>query len=305
MKKISIIGAAGTLGATCAMTISLAGSTDELCLIDVNEALLDNHVMDLENAFPSKVIYRGSYEDLKGSQVIVITAGVPNRSEVTSRNAYLEDNIRIFNQIGEQIAKYAPKAIIVTASNPVDLLNYYLFKNFGFKRSQLIGYTLNDSLRFEWALRGILELDQKVTIYSPVIGEHGNSQVPIFSHVLQNDNRLPITNEQKRGIQERLEKWFVQFNGLNVQRTTGWTTGVGIGQMITQLLNDDITFTTGSAILDGEYGIRGISIGTPIMLNNEGIQSVIEWDLEPEERNAFNASAAKLKMIIKKNKHIF
>ncbi|WP_338448960.1 hypothetical protein R4Z09_22510 [Niallia oryzisoli] len=305
MGKISIIGAAGTLGATCAMCISLKDFVDELCLIDVNETLLDNHVMDFENAFPSKTIYRGSYKDLEHSDIIIITAGVPNRNEVTSRTAYLADNIRIFNKIGEQITKYAPKAIIVTASNPVDILNYYLFENFGFNRSQLIGYTLNDSLRFEWSIRKILNINHKNVIKSPVLGEHGNSQVPLFSHVLQNNSKLVFTSEQKARIQEELQNWFVRFNSLNIKRTTGWTTGVGISQIVHHLLHDNLVSTIGSTILRGEYGFSDVSIGVPIIVNKKGVQTVLEWDLEPSERKAFNESVQKIKTLIEENKTLF
>jgi len=304
MKKIAIIGAAGTLGAACAMTISLQDSIDELCLIDVNEKALDNHIMDFENAFPSKLIYRGVYEDLKHSHIIIIAAGVPNRSKVTSRNAYLEDNLRIFKIIGENIAKYAPDAIIVTASNPVDILNYHLFKYYGFKRSQLIGYTLNDSLRFEWALRDVIDVNAQDELKCPVIGEHGNSQVPIFSYVLHNGQPMVVSSEQKSLIHKKLEQWFVQFNGLNIPRTTGWTTGVGIGEMVSHLLSEAPVLTTGSVVLEGEYGVEGLSMGAPIYVNSDGMHSVVEWKLNSEEEVALEQSALKIKSLIQENKDI-
>lgn len=305
MRKISIIGAAGTLGAACTMAISLKGSVDEFCLIDVNEALLDNHIMDFENAFPSKKIYRGSYRDLEGSHIVIIAAGVPNKNEVTSRNAYLIDNISIVNKVGEQISKYAPEAIIITASNPVDLLNYNLSQNFGFERSQLIGYTLNDSLRFEWALRKTLNLNPEDEVRSPVIGEHGDSQVQLFSQTLVNSQKLKVTSEQGQRIREELQTWFVRFNRLNVQRTTGWTTGVGISRLVNCLLQDDLSLTIGSTNLQGEYGLRNISIGVPILVNKKGIQEVVDWNLDADERNAFKKSATKIRMLIEENEAIF
>jgi len=301
MKKVSIIGAAGTLGASCAMMLSVHSAIDELCLIDVNERLLDNHIMDFENAFPSKNIYRGSFKDLIHSDIVIIVAGVPNRNNETSRNAYLADNIKIIHHIGEQITRYAPEAIIVTASNPVDALNYYLYRNFCFKRSKLIGYTLNDSFRFEWALRKVLEINNKESVQASVLGEHGQSQVPIFSRVLLSNRQLSLTKEQKQQIQEELKTWFVRFNGLNIHRTTGWTTGVGISQLINQLLTDEIVPSIGSAILDGEYGFENVSMGVPLLINNEGIQEIIEWNLEAEESNTLSQSALAIKALIQEN----
>lgn len=303
MGKISIIGAAGTLGSSCAMTISLNGYTDELCLIDVNEKALDNHVMDLENAFPDKTIYRGTYEDLKDSSIVVITAGVPNRNDETSRDAYLKDNIKIFEKIGSEIAKYAPDAIILTASNPVDLLNYYLYKKFNFQRHQLIGYTLNDSFRFEWAINNVLRM--KKEIYGPVIGEHGETQVPIFSKVKMDNEKIEFTPEQKTQINEVIKTWFVRFNRLNIPRTTGWTTGVGVSKLIQSLTLEEKTNTIGSTVLDGEYGYTGISIGVPIIINKNGIQNIKEWDLLTDEGKNFQKSAQKLTTIIQNNSSLF
>ncbi|MFD1360849.1 malate dehydrogenase [Lentibacillus salinarum] len=303
MSKISIIGAAGTLGSSCAMTISLEGYADELCLIDVNENFLDNHLMDLENAFPDKNIYRGTYEDLKGSSIIVITAGVPNRNEETSREAYLMDNINIFNKIGSNIARYASDAIIVTASNPVDLLNYYLYKKMGFQKNQLIGYTLNDSYRFGWAINKTLNTNKDV--YSPVIGEHGDTQVPVFSKVKRNDERIEFTTEQKSQIYQEIKTWFVRFNSLNIPRTTGWTTGVGIRKIIDALSQKEGTVMTASTVLDGEYGAKEISIGVPVVINQDGIQRIMEWDLVADEQKAFDKSVQKLKKIVQEHPTTF
>src|SRR5699024_10536505 len=226
MKKISIIGAAGTLGSSCAMTLLMNRYAEELCLIDVNENALDNHIMDLENAFPDQTIYRGTYEDLRGSSIVIITAGVPNRNDETSRNAYLLDNVKIFETIGSNIARYAPEAVVITASNPVDLLNYYLFNKFNFQRSQLIGYTLNDSYRFAWAINKALNWND--SLFSPVIGEHGETQVPLFSQVKKRNKKIEFTPDQITQIKEDIQSWFVTFNRLNVPRTTGWTTAGGV-----------------------------------------------------------------------------
>lgn len=303
MKKISIIGAAGTLGSSCAMTVLMDRYAQELCLIDVNGKLLDNHIMDLENAFPDQQMYRGEYKDLAGSHIVIITAGVPNRNDETSRNAYLADNLKIFETIGSNIAKYSPEAIVVTASNPVDLLNYYLYTNFNFQRSQLIGYTLNDSYRFAWAINKTL--NRRDALFSPVIGEHGETQVPLFSQVKKNNKRIEFTSEQIEQIKGDIQGWFVTFNRLNVPRTTGWTTAVGVSHLIKALGKKEKTILTGSVILDEEFEQDNLSIGVPIEVNQNGMQRIVEWNLSETESEAFNQSIRKIKTVIEENHSVF
>jgi len=174
MTKISIIGAAGTLGAAIAFQMANKEKVRKICLIDIDKNLLKNHLMDLQNAYPDKNIYIGDYAELRNSTIIIISAGVPNRNNISNRNVFLKGNLSLFKEFGEKIRKYSPDSLIVTVSNPVDLLNYYLYKEFRFSRKQLIGYTMNDSLRFEWALREVLYLyDDKIV--APVLGEHGET----------------------------------------------------------------------------------------------------------------------------------
>lgn len=301
MDKISIIGGAGTLGAAVANNLATNQQINEICLIDINENLLLNHIMDLQNAFPAKALYAGSYEDLKNSSIIIVTAGIPNRNDISSRDVFIEGNLQLFNQFGNEIAKHAPDALIVTASNPVDALNYFLYSRFGFNRNQLIGYTRNDSLRFEWALRRNVPFKRNDSLYTPVIGEHGNTQVPVFSQIKRNDQPFHITNEQKEKVIEELRNWFINYNNLQINRTTGWTTAHGMGRLVEMLVDSSLSKTTGSAILHGEYGFSNISMGVPITINNEGIKTIDQWELNEMEQTALSKSADHLQEIIKQH----
>lgn len=291
MVKISIIGAAGTLGATIAFRLAANKKIDELCLIDINNNVLLNHLMDLQNAYPYKKIYNGMYMDLVNSDIVIITAGIPNRNDVSSRNAFLKDNLKLFKQFGENIQEYASDALIVTASNPVDILNYYLFEKFSFKPRQLIGYTMNDSYRFEWALRNVLEFSEEDKLYTPVIGEHGNLQVPVFSQLTKNGKPFEINVEIKKQVQTKLQSWFIEFNALQVNRTTGWTTARGMDKVINSLLSPEPFKIIGSTILNGAYGIEGVGMGAPLIVNHQGIQEVEKWDLTVEEQEAYQRAA--------------
>lgn len=297
--KVSIIGGAGTLGSAVAFRLSQVKKVTEVCLIDINEPLLMNHIMDMENAFPTQLITKGNYEDLEGSQVIIITAGVPNRNDIESRDVFLEGNINLFKQFGENIKKYAPETLIITASNPVDALNYYLYRNYEFKPNQLFGYTLNDSFRFERSVRTVMNISREDDLFTPVIGEHGSTQVPLFNHVLLNGKQMKMDEDIQKAIKEKNDSWFINFNRLNIDRTTGWTTAAGIGKIVDVLLSDETLETIGSVLLDGEYGIQDISIGTPVTMNKKGIVSIQEWNLSKQELIDYRKSAEKIKQLIK------
>lgn len=300
MRKVSIIGGAGTLGAAIAYEIARNEIIDEICLIDINENLLLNHIMDLKNAFPRKIIYSGTYENLKDTNVVVITAGIPNRNDIVSRNEFLEGNIKLIREFGKHIYTHAPNALIITASNPVDILNYFLFSEYPFEKRQLLGYTHNDSLRFEWALREVLKLKSSDVVFSPVIGEHGSSQVPLFSKVRVNGAIIPISDVQEELVRKKLTSWFTDFNNLNINRTTGWTTALGMGKIIRKILEEKPISIIGSTVLEGEYGADNLSLGVPLCINNKGIINVEEWELSESEQKNFNQSVMGVTKIIDK-----
>ncbi|SDH16417.1 malate dehydrogenase (NAD) [Alteribacillus persepolensis] len=287
MNKVTIIGGAGTLGSACAFQLAAHPAIDEIGLIDVNKNLLDNHVMDLQNAYPHKEIYRGDNQNLENTDIVLITAGIPNRNNVQSRQEFLDGNIQLFREFGTSIKKYAPEALIITASNPVDVLNYYLHEAFHFSRRQLIGYTLNDSFRFEWAIRRVLSFSRHDYIEASVLGEHGDAQVPVFSRVKRNNEPFSVDAFDQQKIRQMLQTWFQDFNQLNVNRTTGWTTAYGIGVLVDKLLQDNGQDTIASSVLQGEYGVSHVSLGVPVTVNKQGIQQVHEWMLSSEEAERF------------------
>ncbi len=297
--KISIVGGAGTLGAAIAFRLCQNDQVDEICLIDVNESLLKNHLMDLKTAYPAQTIYIGNFQDLTGSQLILITAGVPNRNDIESRNIFLEGNILLFQSFGTHIKKYAPDAFIVTVSNPVDALNYYLYRKFDFRKEQLLGYTVNDSLRFERTIRSVMKIPEDAHLFSPVIGEHGSTQIPLFSQIRLNGKSLAFKEDDEVAIKEKMNRWFIEFNRLNINRTTGWATAAGIGRIIDGIVTNGEVETIGSAIVEGEYGIHDISIGVPVTLRKDGIVSIHEWQLAREELADYQYSAETIRQLIK------
>lgn len=297
--KISIIGGAGTLGAAIAFRLCQSNEIDEICLIDVNASLLKNHIMDLETAFPSQSVYEGNYEDLTGSQIIIIAAGVPNRNDIKSRDVFLQGNISLMHIFGEKIKTYAPAAFIITASNPVDALNYFLYHQFDFNRRQLLGYSLNDSFRFEKAVRSVLNIPKNINVFAPVIGEHGSDQVLLFSQIQINGEMVVLNDKEVNEIREKVDNWFADFNRLNINRTTGWATAAGIGEIIDGLVSNETIETIGSVIVEEQDGAFNSSVGSPIQVSLNGIESIQDWQLTEEEIEGYQYCAQKIKQMVK------
>src|SRR4030043_956098 len=182
--KISIIGAAGTVGSCTAYTIADHGLAHELVLLDINEDLLNSHVNDIKTAVSGRhdiFVCSGDYPDLRESDIIIIPAGRHLAGSV-SMEERLRANVPLMQKIGINIAKYCPGAIVITVTNPLDPLNYALYLAASLGRYQFIGYSLNDSIRFRMAVASVLGISaSRVEAY--VLGRHPEAQVMLFSSI--------------------------------------------------------------------------------------------------------------------------
>ena len=171
------------MGSCAAYALATQGLCDELVLFDINENLLKCHVLDLETAVTSiqnvKVRAAESDEDLSGSQVVIVAAGAPWRF-IESRMELLKDSLPIIKELAQKFKAKCPQAVIITATNPVDPLNYAMGLLCGQDRRQFIGYSINDSLRFRMMSARLLEVDSN-SVEGVTIGEHGAQQVMLFS----------------------------------------------------------------------------------------------------------------------------
>ncbi len=293
--KISIVGAAGTLGSCAAYAIATQGLADELVLLDVNENLLKCHVMDLETAVSGLYkmqIRTGTPRDMEGSDVVIVTAGAPWRF-ITSRMELLRDSLPIIRPIAEDIARYCPRAVVITATNPVDPLNYVIYRVTGMDRKRLLGYTLNDSFRFRMmAARwlGVAATD----VEGWVAGEHGPHQVMLFSTLKVKGAPREINVEGRQRITEEIPKALHAYESLRTGRTTGWTSSVGLAAMVYAIVNDTGAVYPCSIILDGEFGVRDVSVSLPIFLGREGGRGLCPLELEPGEEQALEAAISYL-----------
>ncbi|MBI5443671.1 MAG: malate dehydrogenase [Deltaproteobacteria bacterium] len=283
--KVGIIGAAGTLGSCAAFTIATAGTAEELWLFDVKKNLLRSHFMDIQTAaavLNDTSVHVGEDEDLAGCDIVVVAAGAPWR-QISSRMELLGDGLPIVRDTAEKLRRFCPEAVVLTATNPVDPVNYAMHVHSGMDRTRLIGYTINDSYRFRMLVARALGTTA-THVEGHVLGEHGEHQVPLFSALRVGGNPFPADAAFQERILGEIPKILRAYESLGTGRTSGWTSAVGLADMVHAIVHDSGEIFPCSVVLDGEYGRRGFSACVPARLGRAGVLEVREWKLAPEER---------------------
>jgi malate/lactate dehydrogenase len=294
--KITIIGGGGTLGSCTAYTLALKGLADELVLLDVNHNLALAHFMDITTAIvgiQNTKIWVGRDKDLDHSDIVIVVAGIPHQS-AHSHLEMLRANLSLMRDVIRKIEIYCPQAIVITATNPVDSINLGLFlMSTKLPRTNLLGYDLNDSLRFQQAVAN--ELSKKSTeVEAFALGEHVETLALIFSSVRVNKQPITISDEARERLKLEVPKMLKSYTELGINRTAGWTSASGISQMVESISTDSRKVFPCSAVLEGEYGYKEISMGVPVGLGKQGISRIIELDLSQDEKKDLDQSARAL-----------
>ncbi|KAB7515237.1 malate dehydrogenase [Halosegnis rubeus] len=295
MTKVSIIGAAGTVGAAAGYNIALRDIADELVFVDipdmeektVGQAADTNHGIAYDS---NTVVRQGDYSATEGSDVVVITAGIP-RKEGQTRIDLAGDNAPIMEDIGSSIAEYNDDFVSITTSNPVDLLNRHLYETGDRDRHKVIGFGGRlDSARFRYVLADRFDVPVK-NVEATILGEHGDAQVPAFSKV-RVDGRDPEFEGEKEEILSDLQESAMDV--ISRKGATQWGPATGVAHMVEAVLNDTGAVLPGSLALDGEYGYEDTAFGVPVKLGADGIEEVVEWDLDEYEQKLMDEAAEKL-----------
>ncbi|MFP4590383.1 MAG: malate dehydrogenase [Halobacteriales archaeon] len=296
MTKVSIVGAAGTVGAATGFALAVRDVVDEIVLVDLPEqadvtlgqAADTNH----GSAYASNTAIRqGTYADTAGSDVVVVTAGIPRQPGQT-RLDLAEDNAPIIEDIGASLAEHSDDFVSITTSNPVDLLNRHLYETGDRDRHRVIGFGGRlDSARFRYVLAERFDTPVK-NVEATILGEHGDAQVPVFSKV-RVDGRDPSFDEAEReAILGELQE--SAMNVIEKKGATEWGPAQGVAHMVASIVRDTGAVLPGSVPLDGEYGHEGVSLGVPLKLGREGVREIVEWELSEFEREQFATAADKL-----------
>ncbi len=297
MTKISIIGT-GNLGSCIAFELAKSNLCREIILLDIVKELAEGNALDIAHAIASnnnmKVRY-GEYKDTENSDIIVITAGKSRVPDMKSRLDLMDVNSSIIRSISEEIKQYSPKSIIITLTNPVDIMNYMLYRHTGFERNRVIGSGQElDSARFKTILS---DYGRTTDIEAYVIGEHGDSQAPVFSRLKVKGKYLILSKEEKAELIEKCKKSASEV--IDRKGATVYGPANNTINMIEAILKDQRKLMICSAVLDGEYGQSGLSIGVPCILGKKGILKVEEWQLINDEQKMFIDSILKLKGYIR------
>ena len=238
--KITIIGAAGCVGSSAAFYLAAQRLADEIVMIGGRKQnALKQHAMDLSTAVSARdvVVRAGTFQDMPGSDIVINAAGVAARGVLNSRMEMLPQNIPIIRDISFHIKKHCPEAIVITASNPVDPLNYATYLSSDSDRRKFLGYSINDSFRFrEMVARAVGARVSQVE--GMVIGEHGSTQVLLFSTVKVNGTPLSLSQEVKEDIRAEVPNILKRYEELQSGRTAGWTCAIGLADIVRAIAND-------------------------------------------------------------------
>jgi malate dehydrogenase len=286
--KVTLVGGAGGVGASAAFNLLLRGAHD-LVLVDRNPAQVESHVLDLAEVLeqrPGGSVRAGDLDDVQDADFVVILAAAPLTVN-TSRLSYLTVNALILDELAGLLS---PQSVTVVVTNPVDPLVQRLQERTGLLRTRLLGYVLNDSLRLRTGLARALGV-RPGSVDAWVIGEHGDSGVPLLDRVRVDDALVHPTEEQAASAVDYLRTWYTRHVALDSGRSSTWTSGLGVARMVAAIAGDTGELWPASLVLDGEYGIAGTAVGVPVTLGRDGALEVHEWTLAPEDLAALHASA--------------
>lgn len=292
--RMGIIGGGGGVGSAIAFHLATLGWAQEVALVDLKPNVATAHAMDAQQAVSALTATKlegGDWSALSGCEIVVMAAGAPQHNS-------LQDNLAILDTAGKHIVSYCPQAIVIVVTNPVDILTYVLRDLTGLPAKQFIGCSLNDSARLRTAIAQLLHVPA-ADVRAMVIGEHGQGMVPLFSQVQVSNAKVRLTAEQQSSILSYLKNWFSMYNGLKANRTAAWTTAVSVGELVRLIVMKSQEPSACSAILDGQYGIAGVSVGVPVVLGASGIERIVELPLTQQERESLQVAAVKLAAVLK------
>ena len=309
MKKISLIGA-GQIGGTLAHLIGIKELANEVVLFDVASGIAKGKALDIAQSssvdgFDVKFSGTDNYEDIKNSDVIIVTAGVPRKPGM-SRDDLLGINLKIIKQVAEGIKQYAPNAFVVCITNPLDVMVMAFQKYSNLPSNKVVGMAgILDSSRFKLFLS--LELNVPVKeIEAMVMGGHGDTMVPLprFTKVsgkpllelvkegkLSND-RLEKINQRTRDGGAEIVKFLEKGSAFYAPAASGV-------EMASAYLNDRKKILPCAAYLSGEYGIEGIYAGVPVIIGKNGVEKIEEINLDDNEKKEFMNSIDSVKKLWK------
>jgi L-lactate dehydrogenase len=304
--KVVLVGS-GAVGVAFAFAAVNQGICDELILIDLNETKSRADVLDLNHGeawAPSPVsVTFGSYADCRDAAIVVICAGIAQKPGQT-RIDLIRTNIEIFRDIVAQIMAAGFDGIILVATNPVDILAYATWRFSGLPSAQVLGSgTALDTARLRFHLGQYFEV-ATTNVHAMIIGEHGDSELPVWSAASIAGRSLAKRVAAKPEIQADLDEIFVKtrdaaYEIISAKGSTSYGIGMALARITRAILSNQKVTLPVSALLDGHFGHEGVYIGVPASIGRRGVREIVELDLDADEQAKFDASVDTLVAVLR------
>ena len=311
--EVAIIGGAGTVGSTTAYTLAVERPDVDVKLVDIAEEAAAGHAIDIRHArtlsqlpqFTGKGTVNvvdataSETDSLSTADIAVVAASVPRPTGAAKRGGrsrFLDRNRELATTVASMLANRDPMPTIVV-TNPVDQITYRLWQETGWQRGYFLGYTLSETARAADKISEICAVSAS-SVYCPIVGEHGEHVVPLFSRLTVDREPITLTEQERKEVREYVRN--VPYDVINLRgqaETSRWVSGHGVARLTQAVLDggldsDPIAL---SVPLDGEYGFTDVCLSVPVRFGRAGIEQVLEWHLNDEERERLIAAYESLK----------
>lgn len=304
-QKVLLVGD-GAVGSSYAYALVLQGIAQEIGIVDIFKDKTKGDAIDLSNALPftqPKVIYAADYADAADADVVVITAGAPQKPGET-RLDLVNKNLKILKSIVDPIVASGFHGIFLVAANPVDILTYATWKLSGFPKNQVIGSgTSLDTARFRQSIAELVNVDAR-SIHAYIMGEHGDTEFPVWSHaniagikIAEYVKLHPEVDESKLvGMFEDVRD--AAYKIIDLKGATFYGIATTLARITRAILDDENAVLPLSVYMDGQYGLNDVYIGSPAVINRNGVAQILEIPLSDHEAESMRSSAKQLKEIL-------
>ena len=303
MNKITVIGA-GNVGATVANVIAHKNLAHEVILVDIKEGLAEGKALDIWqtssiNQFNTRVIgTTNDYKPTEGSGIIIVTSGLPRKPGM-SRDDLIKTNAGIVKEVTEKAIKYSPDAIIIVVSNPLDVMTYTAYLTANKDSNKVFGMAgILDTGRFKAFLASALDVSP-LNICAMLMGGHGDTMVPLPRYTTVSG--IPVTELLEADVIEKIVERTRKGGGelVALMGTSAWyAPGAAVAQMVEAIVDNQHRIFPVCAYLNGEYGMKEIYLGVPVILGQNGVEKIIELKLNGEERKMLDTSADHVKQVM-------
>jgi malate dehydrogenase len=295
--KVTIVGA-GAVGASCAEYIAIKNFASEVVLVDIKENFAEGKAMDLMqtaslNSFDTKIVgSTNDYSKTAGSNIAVITSGIPRKPGMT-REELIGINAGIVKTVSESLIKYSPDVILIIVSNPMDTMTYLTHKVTGLPKNRIIGMGgALDSARFKYRLSEAMDCPSS-DVSAMVIGGHSDKgMVPLISLASRNSVRVSefLSQERIEKVKQDTKVGGATLTGM--LGTSAWyAPGAAVSALVHSIACDQHKMFPCSVMLDGEYGLKDLTIGVPVILGKNGVEKIVEIEMSEDEAQQLKLSA--------------